>query len=133
MLTFLLVVAVTVFGGRLLEVAGVSDMMMALTAYAVWPAAGLLVFPASTVVYRVGPSLELSWWRVLPRVGRIHGRLAGGDGRLLILCHTLGRYSITYGTLAGVAVLLIWLYLTSYLLLAGVLLNVTLQQRAGTS
>lgn len=34
-----------------------------------------------------------------------------------------GRYSVTYGTLAGVAVLLIWLYLSALLLLAGAELN----------
>jgi membrane protein len=42
-----------------------------------------------------------------------------------------GRYSVTYGTLAGVAVLLIWLYLSALLLLAGAELNVALEDERG--
>jgi membrane protein len=129
-LTFLLLVAMNVFGAGLLEVAGVSEMMQALTVYAVWPAAGLLVFAASTVVYRVGPSLELSWWRVLPGAAVFTAGWLVATAGFSFYVTRFGRYSITYGTLAGVAVLLIWFYLTSYLLLAGVLLNVTLEQRA---
>jgi membrane protein len=41
-----------------------------------------------------------------------------------------GSYQTTYGTLGGVIVLLVWLYLTSYLMMMGAELNAILQANA---
>lgn len=76
------------------------------------------------VVYRVAPD------RVAPRfrwvsVGAVTatGLWLLGSGVFDLYIANFGSYNKTYGALAGVAVLLLWLYLTSYVVLLGAEIN----------
>ena len=42
---------------------------------------------------------------------------------------SFGRYGRTYGALAGVAMLLLWLYVTSYVMFFGAELNAELERQ----
>jgi membrane protein len=93
---------------------------------ALWGALAALAFVAAVGVYRLGPNLAQPWRRVLP------GALLFGAGWLVL---TLGvsvfvtyfaDLGVTYGALAGAVALLMWLYWTAYLLLAGAVLNAVL-------
>ena len=60
------------------------------------------------------------------------GFLAGYQHRFSVYVENFGKYSIIYGALGTVIVLLIWLYMTSFLLILGAEFNAALAQ-AGES
>jgi membrane protein len=83
-----------------------------------------LVAVALTIIYRVAPD------RAAPRLRWVSvGALTAtalwvlGNVAFSIFVNSFGRYNETYGTLAGVIVLMLWLYLTSYLVLLGAEIN----------
>ncbi len=83
-----------------------------------------LVVVALAVVYRVAPSRDsprFQW--VTP--GAVVAAVLWLVGSLLfsLYVNNFGSYNKTYGALAGVVVLLLWLYLTAYIVLLGAEIN----------
>ncbi|MEZ4503952.1 MAG: YihY/virulence factor BrkB family protein [Dehalococcoidia bacterium] len=102
-----------------------------LIAFSRWPAAALILFLGIAYVYRVTPArkVPLKWvWEgaVLFVVGWLLATAALG-----IYVERFGSYSETYGTLGGVIVLMLWLYITSIVMLAGAELNAVLHSTHG--
>jgi membrane protein len=94
--------------------------------------AGLLfaVAGALAVLYRVGPDRnapKLRWVSVGASVATVIWMLAS-LGFSLYVDH-FGSYSKTYGTLAGVAVLLLWLWITALIVLLGAEINAEAEQQ----
>jgi len=95
-----------------------------------WALAALLASLAIASVYRYGPDRDVSKWRWLTPGSTI--------ATLLWLVATLGfgfyvsnfgSYNATYGSLGAVVVLLMWLYLSAYVLLLGAELNAELEHQ----
>ena len=95
-----------------------------------WALATLLASLAIAAVYRYGPDRDEPKWRWLTPGSII--------ATLLWLVATLGfgfyvsnfgSYNATYGSLGAVVVLLMWLYLSSYVLLLGAELNAELEHQ----
>lgn len=83
-----------------------------------------LVTVALAVVYRVAPDRDAPRFRwVSP--GALLATLLWIVGSVLfsLYVNNFGSYNATYGALAGVVVLLLWLYLTSYIVLLGAEVN----------
>jgi membrane protein len=83
-----------------------------------------MVITALAVVYRVAPD------RDAPRFGWVSvGALVAaalwliGSALFSVYVNYFGSYNKTYGALAGVVVLMLWLYLTSYIVLLGAEIN----------
>ena len=83
-----------------------------------------MVITALAVVYRVAPD------RDAPRFGWVSvGALVAaalwliGSALFSVYVNYFGSYNRTYGALAGVVVLMLWLYLTSYIVLLGAEIN----------
>jgi len=83
-----------------------------------------MVITALAVVYRVAPD------RDAPRFGWVSvGALVAavlwliGSALFSVYVNYFGSYDKTYGALAGVVVLMLWLYLTSYIVLLGAEIN----------
>jgi membrane protein len=94
--------------------------------------AGLLVAVAGAlaVLYRVGPDRnapKLRWVSVGASIATVIWMLAS-LGFSLYVDH-FGSYSKTYGTLAGVAVLLLWLWITALIVLLGAEINAEAEQQ----
>jgi membrane protein len=97
-----------------------------------WPVLLLLFLTGLSILYRFGPSRDQVRW---------HWLSAGGlFTTLLILLASVGfafyveqfgDYNKTYGSLAGVVVLLLWFYIVSYAVLLGVELNAELEKSGG--
>jgi membrane protein len=130
--SFLAVTLVAVFGQRLLAALGLPEGLLAEGMVMVWPLAGSLVLLAAAGLYRVAPSEAPPWRRVLPGAGLFAGGWLIGTAGYSIYATYFANYSLTYGALASVVALLVWLYLTSFLLLAGAVLNATLGEPATT-
>jgi membrane protein len=90
-------------------------------------ACGLLILIFSTIYY-YAPCLKTKCWRWLTpgaALGIITWMLASLGFRVYL--HFFNSYSVTYGSLGAVVVLLMWFYITGLTLLAGAELNSEIQ------
>lgn len=85
-----------------------------------WPALLLIAVFGLAVVYRYGPDRADAKWRWISP-GAILACLLWlvGTALFAVYVRTFGSYNETFGTLAGVIVLLMWLWLSSYIVLLG--------------
>jgi membrane protein len=89
-----------------------------------WAMLLALVMTALAVVYRVAPDRDAPRFRWVS-TGAVVATVLWLVGTALfsLYVNNFGRYNKTYGTLAGVIVLMLWLYLTAYLVLLGAEIN----------
>ncbi|HEX5812841.1 MAG TPA: YihY/virulence factor BrkB family protein, partial [Pseudonocardia sp.] len=84
----------------------------------------VLIVVALAVVYRLAPDRDapkFTWTSVGALVAAALWVIASLGFSLYV--NNFGSYNKTYGALAGVVVLLLWLYLTSYIILLGAEIN----------
>ena len=89
-----------------------------------WALLVVLVVIALAIVYRVAPDRDapqFKWTSVGALVAT--GLWVLGSVAFSLYVNNFGSYNKTYGTLAGVVILLLWLYLTSYIVLLGAEIN----------
>jgi membrane protein len=89
-----------------------------------WVLLIVLVIVALAIVYRVAPDRDapqLKWTSVGALVAAALWVL--GSVAFSLYVNNFGSYNKTYGALAGVVILLLWLYLTSYIVLLGAEIN----------
>jgi membrane protein len=89
-----------------------------------WPLLALLAFVWLGTLYRVAPNRERPAWDFL-RAGTIAASLLwlAGSAAFSFYASHFGSYDRTYGSLGAVAIMLVWLYVTAYITLAGAELN----------
>jgi membrane protein len=116
---FILVVAGSVLGDRLASGLGLEDVYRRGIDLASWPIVAVLLTLGISTLYRLGPNLHLRWGDVIP--GALVFSVGWLIGTVIFSSYIehVGSYGITYGTLAGVVVLLLWFYVTGLLLLVG--------------
>ena len=86
--------------------------------------------PSLAVLYRFAPNREEPRWEwVSP--GAVAATLLwiAGSALFSIYVSRFGSYNETYGSLGAVIVLLLWFWLTSYIILAGAELNAELEHQ----
>jgi membrane protein len=99
----------------------------------VWVGLALLMAVTLAVLYRVAPDRArarwhwISWGAVTATVLWVLVSLA-----LFAYVSQLGTYESTYGSLAGVAISMLWLWLTVLLVLLGAALNAELERQTAT-
>ncbi len=89
-----------------------------------WVLLVVLIVIALAVVYRLAPDRDapqFKWTSVGALVSAVLWVVASLGFSLYV--NNFGSYNKTYGALAGVVVLLLWLYLTSYIILLGAEIN----------
>ncbi|MFC3689103.1 YihY/virulence factor BrkB family protein [Aquipuribacter hungaricus] len=89
-----------------------------------WVLLVVLVAVALAVVYRLAPDRDdpkLRWVSQGAAVATVLWLL--GSIAFSLYVSNFGSYNETYGAIAGVAVLLLWLYLTTYIILLGAEIN----------
>lgn len=95
-----------------------------------WPLLAIGVMFALAVLYRWGPSREksrwqwVSWGAVLATVLWLAGSLV-----FSYYVSNFASYNKTYGTLGAVVILLMWFYLSSYVVLLGAELNAEMEHQ----
>lgn len=84
-----------------------------------WPIATLLALSGITLVYNLAPAVRRRWRWVTPgSVFALVAWLAMSFG-LRLYVRYFNNYNATYGSIGGVILLLLWLYLSGFALLVG--------------
>jgi len=125
---FTILVAGQVAGTEIARQVGLEGPTAALFSLLRWPATALMLLIGVDLIYWVAPNVQLPFKWITPgAMFFVVGWLLATFGFGLYVSN-LGTYGATYGTLGSVVVLLIWFYLTAFILLAGVELNAVLVQ-----
>jgi membrane protein len=95
-----------------------------------WPGALLVAMLVYAVVYYAAPNVEIRHWRYITP-GAVFGVVLWilASAAFFFYVSSFASYSATYGAFATVVILLIWLYLTSAVLLLGAELNAVVDLR----
>ena len=89
-----------------------------------WSLLIVLVIVALAIVYRVAPDRDAPQFKWTSVGALVAAALwVFGSIGFSLYVNNFGSYNKTYGALAGVVVLLLWLYLTSYIVLLGAEIN----------
>ena len=111
--------------------AGVAQLLLSLWRALIWPVALAIVAVAFAFLYRYGPS------RWQPRTplwpGATVGALlwAGTSAGFRLYVSNFANYNRIYGAVGAAIVLLLWLNLSSFAMLVGAQVNVSLRSRSG--
>jgi len=97
-----------------------------------WVFAIAFLLAAVSLVYTFVPSCRLRWTPLSPGGALFAGAFLVSTQAFRLYIQTFGRYSDTYGVLAGVVVLMTWLWLTGTLLLFGGQVNSVIHRHALT-
>ena len=99
-----------------------------------WPALVLLLLFALAVLYRFGPSRQAPRWQWLS-VGAVvgSGLWLAGSSLLSWYLANFGDYNATYGSLGAVIGLMMWLWMSAIIVLAGAELNSEVEHQAMVS
>ena len=114
----------------LLEFLPVGEGMRSLLSALRWPVLAVFVLVGLAVIYRVAPSRDRPRWRWVS-----WGAVAAaalwlvGSGLFSLYAARFGDFNKTYGSMAAVAVTLLWFQLTSFVVLLGALLDAEMEHQ----
>lgn len=113
------IVVVPVWVGRL----GIGDLGSWVTVGR-WPLLVLIFAGSASVLYRYGPDRMMARWRWVWGGAAVAAVLwLGGSLGFSLYVSWFGRFNTTYGALGAVVMLLLWLYISAFILLLGAELN----------
>jgi len=142
-----LLLTVGAIGGMLLSVAAVVVLPLALNVvglpavsdsvfvYLRWPALLLLTMLSLAVLYRFGPSRQHAGWQWLS-LGSVFAALAwlAASAAFSWYLGNFANYNVTYGALGAVIGLMMWIWLSTVMVLVGAELDaVAHKEKAGRS
>jgi membrane protein len=126
-------VVIVVFGDTILNALSPGNILATIWKVAQWPLALALILFAFAMTYYFAPNVrDRRWHWVTP--GSICGVilwLIVSIG-LRVYLHFFGTYSVGYGSLGAVIVLLLWFYLSGIAVLSGAVVNGVLQSLASS-
>jgi membrane protein len=120
----LLAVALVAVVPPVFDALGLGGIALVVAQVVRWALLVALVVAALAVVYRVAPDRDaprFTWTSVGALVATVLWII--GSVAFSLYVNNFGSYNKTYGALAGVIVLMLWLYLTSYIVLLGAEIN----------
>ncbi|MCW2742738.1 MAG: ribonuclease [Blastococcus sp.] len=123
--------AVVALAGVIARVADAApDPVRAVVEVLAWPALAVVMATVLAVLYRFAPDRRRARWRWISGGAAIATLLwmATSIG-LLAYVQSLGSYESTYGSLAGVAISMFWLWISVFLVIVGAALNAEAEQQ----
>ena len=121
----LLLGAVIALGGVLTRALDAApDAVGAIAGVLAWPALAGVMVVTLALLYRFAPDRKQAQWRWISGGAAITTVLwlAASLG-LFAYVHSLGSYEKTYGSLAGVVISMVWLWLSVFLVILGAVVN----------
>lgn len=113
-----------------LDSLGLGETLRSLVAWLRWPPLLLGVIVALALIYRYGPSRDPARWRWV-NWGAVAATVLwlAGSVAFSIYVRNFGSYNETYGSLGAVVILLMWFYLTAYVVLLGAEINAEMEHQ----
>lgn len=130
----IMALTIVLYGGDIADFVGahvgLSNVTVIAWHIAQWPIALFFVVMSFALLYFWGPDTEQKWQWITP--GSVVGVLAWIGASLLfrVYLHFFNTYSKTYGSLGGVIVLLLWLYISGLAILVGGEINSEIENAA---
>ncbi len=114
----------------LIGLVGLSGTFQALLTYLRWPLLGVFLAFGLALAYRFLPDRDAPRWRWVSW-GSVTATLLwlGGSALFSLYVSNFGSYGKTYGSMGAVAILLLWFYLTAYVILLGAELNAEMEHQ----
>ena len=127
---FVLIVALAVGLPVMLRALGVPSIVETVLSLARWVVLWLLVVLALAVVYRFAPDRDRPQWRWVSWGSAIAATLwLIASLGFSFYVRNFGSYGETYGALGGVVVMLLWFYLSAYVVILGAEINAEMEHQ----
>src|SRR3954454_7036998 len=111
------------------EVLGAGDAVMTAWSIVKWPLIALIASQVVAFLYWVGPNVRQPGYRwISPGSALAVALWVGASAAFAFYASNFGSYNKTYGSLAGVIVFLVWLWLANVAILLGAELNAELER-----
>ena len=117
----------SLIGEELAESVGLSGEFATALTIARLPLVLAVLLAGVSLIYWLGPNIELGWRSVLPGAAVFAVLWVLGTLAFALYVANFGSYNATYGALGGVVILLIWMYLSSAILLIGAEVNAVIE------
>lgn len=129
---FVLVVLLAVAAPVAMKMLGLGDPLETLLGALRWVLLWLIVVVALAVVYRFAPDRDRPQWRWVSWGSAIAATLwLVGSLLFSVFVGNFGNYGETYGALGGVVVLLLWFYLSGFVVVLGAEINSAIERQTG--
>ena len=127
--TFALFFTGQIYGQEIAGNIGLQGAAATAFTFARWPIAVCMILIAVAILYWQAPATDVPLRWITP--GALFFAIAWLVATYLfgLYVANFGSYNATYGALGGIVVLLVWLYLTGFLILTGAELDAVLAQR----
>lgn len=127
---FVLLVGLAVALPLALKALGLPEILQTIVSLARWVVLWFLVVFALAVLYRFAPDRDEPKWRWVTWGSAIAATLwLLGSVLFAVYVRNFGSYGETYGALGGVVVLLLWFYLSAYVVVLGAEINAELEHQ----
>jgi membrane protein len=111
------------------ELLGVGDTALALWSIVKWPLIGLVVSQIVAFLYWVSPNVRQPGYRwISPGSLLAVAAWVAASAAFAMYVANFGTYGEAYGSLAGVLVFLVWLWITNLAILLGAELNAEIER-----
>lgn len=129
-LTIVLAIALIAVLPVVLEIVGLGEQATNILRFGRWPLLAVVFICGLAVIHRYAPDRENPKWRWVS-VGSVFSTtlMLIASALFAFYANTFGEYNKTYGSLAGIMVLLLWFYIISYALILGAELNAELEHQ----
>jgi membrane protein len=109
---------------------GLGDAASTIVSLLRWPLLLVVALIALAVVYRYGPSRDEAQWKWLS-AGAVTATVLWVIGSALFAVYSgnFGNYNETYGSLGAVVVLMMWLYISAFVVLLGAEMNAQIEHQ----
>jgi membrane protein len=118
-----------VAGHEIAEALGLSGVWAPIVAWARIPVVLVLLMAAMAVVYWLTPNANVPFKWITPGAVMFAFLWLAATIGFAVYVGNFGNYQATYGAIGGVVILMIWLYITAFVLLLGGKVNATVQAR----
>ncbi len=127
-------VVIAVFGDAIINALSLGNVIAVTWRIAQWPLVLALILLAFAVIYYLAPNLPNRRWHWLTpgAILAVILWMVVSFG-LRIYLHFVSTYSVAYGSLGAVIVLLLWFYLSGAAVLSGAVLNAVLETSAASA
>lgn len=88
----------------------------------------IVVFIVFVTLYTIAPHVKINWKSVLPGAAFATIVWLGASWLFGLYVNNFANYSKTYGSIGGVIVLMLWLYLTGFIIIIGAQINAIMHQ-----